>query len=88
MDKASSAIAAFDAGKFPSQQQINAFIDWFLNSPLSQIEPTSKGGELSEQGRIIVEDVRDLLTAYKQLGENKNGQALLVRNVFRRLLTS
>ena len=88
MDKASSVMAALDAGKFPSQQQINAFIDWFLNSPLSQIEPTSEGGELSEQGRIIVEDVRDLLTAYKQLGENKNGQALLVRNVFRRLLTS
>ena len=67
-------IAAFDAGKFPSQQQINAFIDWFLNSPLAQIEPTSDGGELSEQGQIIVNDIRNLLTAYKQLGEHQNSE--------------
>ena len=59
MDKASSVIAALDAGKLPSQEQIDEFIDWFLESPLSQIEPTSSGGELSEQGRIIVGDIRE-----------------------------
>ena len=73
MDKASSVIAAFDAGKLPSQQQINDFIDWFLNSGLSQVEPTSDQGELSQQGKVLVGDVRELLTAYKLAGEHKNG---------------
>ena len=73
MDKASSVIAALDAGKLPSQQQINAFIDWFLQSPLSQVEPSSQGGDLSEQGRVLVNDIRELLTAHKLLGDHKNG---------------
>ena len=81
MDKSSSVIAALDAGKIPSQQQINAFIDWFLQSPLSQVEPSPQGGDLSEQGRVLVNDIRDLLTAYKLLGEHKNGTCPL-RSIF------
>ena len=53
MNKASSVVAAFDAGKLPSQQQINSFIDWLLESALTQVEP-SEGGELSAQGRVLV----------------------------------
>ncbi|KAI0071485.1 hypothetical protein K474DRAFT_1668982 [Panus rudis PR-1116 ss-1] len=77
MDQASSIIAAFDAGKLPSQQQINAFIDWLLNSALTQVEPSSDGGELSAQGKTLVQDVRDLLNAYKLVGEHKNGDDLI-----------
>ena len=71
MNKASSVVAAFDAGKLPSQQQINSFIDWLLESALTQVEP-SEGGELSAQGRVLVQDIRDLLEAYKRVGEHKN----------------
>ena len=71
MNKASSVVAAFDAGKLPSQQQINSFIDWLLESALTQVEP-SEGGELSAQGRVLVQDIRDLLEAYKLVGEHKN----------------
>ncbi|CAL1703049.1 unnamed protein product [Somion occarium] len=77
MDKSTSVLAALDAGKFPSQQQINSFIDWLLNSALTQIEPTPDGGELSEQGKVLVQDVRHLLNAYKLLGDHKNGDNLI-----------
>jgi hypothetical protein len=73
MDKASSVIAALDAGKFPTQQQIDQFIDSVLKSGLTQVEPSSEYGELSEQGRTLIQDIRDILDAYKQLGDNKNG---------------
>lgn len=74
MDKASSVIAALDAGKLPTQEQINSFIDWFLDSQLSQVEPSQESGELSQQGRVLVGDIRELLTAYKLAGEHKNGK--------------
>ncbi|KAI0701974.1 hypothetical protein BC835DRAFT_1322062 [Cytidiella melzeri] len=77
MDKASSIIAALDAGKIPSQEQISQWIDWFLNSQLSQVEPSPEAGELSQQGKLLVGDVRDLLTAYKVAGEHKNGDNLI-----------
>ena len=74
MDKTSSIIAALDAGKLPSQEQISQWIDWFLDSQRSQVEPSSDSGELSQQGKALVGDVRDLLTAYKLAGEHKNGK--------------
>lgn len=74
MDKASSVIAALDAGKLPSQQQISSFIDWLHKSALTQVEPSSEGGELSAQGKVLVQDVRDLLDAYKLVGKHKNGK--------------
>jgi hypothetical protein len=78
MDKTSSIIAALNAGKLPSQEQTSQWIDWFLNSQLSQVEPSTDAGELSQQGRVLVSDVRDLMTAYKLAGEHKNGQFYLL----------
>lgn len=72
MDKTTSVLAALDAGKFPTQKQTNQFIDWLLNSALTQIEPIAEGGELSTEGKALVGDIRELLTAYKVAGKNKN----------------
>ncbi|KAI0795838.1 hypothetical protein C8Q75DRAFT_744066 [Abortiporus biennis] len=77
MDKSASVVAALDAGKFPSQQQINSFFDWLLNSALTQIEPSTDGGELSTEGKQLVNDIRELVTAYKILGEKMNGDNLI-----------
>ncbi len=75
MDKTTTILAALDAGKLPSQQQINAYLDWLLKSALTQVEPIaeSEGGELSAEGKAIIGDLRELLTAYKLVGEHKNG---------------
>ncbi|EPQ52477.1 hypothetical protein GLOTRDRAFT_64155 [Gloeophyllum trabeum ATCC 11539] len=73
MEKASSVIAAFDAGKMPSQKQISQFIDSVLKSGLVEVEPSEGSGELSKQGKVLAQDLRDVLEAYKKLGEDKNG---------------
>jgi hypothetical protein len=73
MDKATSITAALDAGKLPSTQQVNQFIDWLDKVGITSVEPASSG-HLSSQGRLLANRVRDVLDAYKQLGLNKNGE--------------
>lgn len=72
MDKATSVLAALDAGKLPDQEQVNQAIDWVLNSAIPELEPSGRG-ELSEQGKVIANGLRDVLQSYKQLGSAKNG---------------
>lgn len=72
MDKTTSVVAAFDAGKIPDQKQINAAIDWVLTNGIPEIEPEGSG-QLSAQGRVIANGMRDVLKSYKQLGSAKNG---------------
>ena len=76
MDQASSVIAALDAGKFPTQQQIDQFIDYALKGGLMQVEPSPEFGELSEQGRVLIQDIRDVLEAYKLIGDHKNSACI------------
>jgi hypothetical protein len=79
MDKASSIIAAFEAGKLPSTQQFNNFIEWLSDVGITQIEPTSDTA-LSSQGRVVANDLKLILDAYQQLGNDKNGIGLLFRS--------
>lgn len=72
MDKATSIVAAFEAGKLPSTQQFTHFID-FANSIVTQVEPRS----LTSKGRVLGEDVKNILKAYKLLAMNKNGDNIL-----------
>lgn len=71
MEKSSSVIAAFEAGKLPSTQQVNNFIDWLNDVGIAQVEPSAQG-ELSTQGRVLAQDLRAVLDAYKQFGQDKN----------------
>ncbi|KAH7926366.1 hypothetical protein BV22DRAFT_1009273 [Leucogyrophana mollusca] len=80
MDKASSVLAALDAGKLPTQLQINALIDWTLHNILDA-EGTLPG-TLSEPGKIIAKGSSDVLHAYKQFGTNKNGDNLLQQAIW------
>jgi hypothetical protein len=72
MDKSSSVFAAFEAGKLPSTQQFNSFIQWLSDVGITKAEPTADTA-LSAQGRVIANDLRQILDAYKQLANNKNG---------------
>ncbi|KAF5378126.1 hypothetical protein D9615_007578 [Tricholomella constricta] len=76
MDKATSVLGALDAGKLPTTQQINQFIDWLDKVGIASVEPRITG-DLSSQGRLLARRVRELLDAYKQLGINKNGDNIL-----------
>ncbi|KZV75074.1 hypothetical protein PENSPDRAFT_572201 [Peniophora sp. CONT] len=72
MDKATSVAAAFNAGKQPSQQQVDAWVDYALQGPLLQIEKSDAGGELSEDGKRLARDLRNIIETYKTYGEHKN----------------
>ncbi|KAL4065007.1 hypothetical protein V8B97DRAFT_1176036 [Scleroderma yunnanense] len=76
MDKLSSIIAAIDAGKLPTQQQINNYVDYTLSHIVAPLE-ADDSSKLSEPGRILAHDLRELLLPYKQLGTNKNNDNLL-----------
>lgn len=70
MDQTSSVIAALDAGKFPSQPQLNATIDWILLNVIPSDSPELD--KLTPPGRAVARGLADVLSAYKQLGSNKN----------------
>ncbi|KAI0319731.1 hypothetical protein OF83DRAFT_1240205 [Amylostereum chailletii] len=72
MDKASSVLAAINAGKQPTQQQTSAWIDRFLASPLIQIEGGDGGGLLSDNGKKLAQDIRSILEAYNTYAAHKN----------------
>ncbi|CAK5263337.1 unnamed protein product [Mycena citricolor] len=76
MDKTTSVLAAFDAGKLPSTQQIHAFTEWLRESVITAAEPSSED-PLSEQGRVFAGDVRGILEAYETLLKHKNGDNTL-----------
>ncbi|KAF8799376.1 hypothetical protein BYT27DRAFT_7227880 [Phlegmacium glaucopus] len=78
MDKTSSVIAAFEAGKLPSTQQFNSFIEWLSDVGITQVEPTA----LSSQGRVIADDLRQILDAYKKLANNKNADNVLQQAIW------
>jgi len=77
MDKATSVIAAFRAGKQPSQSQTNDWIGKLLQSEFIQVEKTDDVGELSQNGKKLARDLRAILEAFKAYGSHKNGTAFL-----------
>jgi hypothetical protein len=81
MDKSSSVLAALDAGKLPTTQQVNQFIDWLKDVGIARLEP-SQELELSTQGQILADDLRGVLDAYKQLGRDKNSDNILQQAIW------
>lgn len=72
MEKTTSVLGAFEAGKIPSQDQFNKAIDWLLSLALPNIKGTANAANLSQQGRLIADGLREVMEAYKILGTNKN----------------
>ena len=72
-----AVIGALDAGKLPSHQQVTSFIDVALNSDLLKVDGALSGGTLSANGQKIVQDVREILQAYKELGNETNSALTL-----------
>jgi len=66
-------IGALQAGKLPTQSQVNRAID-ALTSKTSVLSPDRRKGEgkLSENGRLILEDTRDILQKLKVWLDSKN----------------
>ncbi|KAJ7207906.1 hypothetical protein GGX14DRAFT_634371, partial [Mycena pura] len=80
MEKLVSVTAALDAGKIPSTEQLNAFIDWLTHSVIPAVQPSEE--TLSGQGRVLSADIRQILQSYRTLGANKNKDSLLQEAVW------
>ena len=73
MDKASSVVAAINAGKLPSTQQFNHFVNYLNEVGITQVEPDKDSAPLTAQGRLLADDLKQVLDAYKQFVNNNNG---------------
>jgi len=76
VDKFVDALAALEAGKVPSQDQISGFLQVLLKSELLK-EDRGKvvpgNGPTSKQGRKVLRGVKVLIQALLQFGMEKNG---------------
>ena len=72
-DKLAQLIAAFQAGKYPSQDQINKALRTLLASDLLKEANIQASGPLSAHGRRIMGDVRSFVQVLLTLGMEKNG---------------
>ncbi|KAF5340103.1 hypothetical protein D9758_013155 [Tetrapyrgos nigripes] len=73
MDKIIDVLAALEAGKIPSHQQVSQFFDYLNSTILSDVE----GKGFSQQGLLLASRARETLAAYQLLGEHKNKDNLL-----------
>ncbi|PFH47867.1 hypothetical protein AMATHDRAFT_151108 [Amanita thiersii Skay4041] len=76
MDKLTSVLAALEAGKMPTTQQLTCFVDWLNTVGITKVEP-AETGDLSSQGRILANDLRAVLESHKILANNKNEDNVL-----------
>ena len=81
VDKIIDILAAFNAGKLPSQAQLSRFLQILLSSELlrqdggseSIIGKATSVGPMSKDGRKVLNDVRNLVQSMLQFGLEKNG---------------
>jgi hypothetical protein len=72
MDRATSIAAALQAGKVPTTSQLSTAIDNLLKSDLLQVDSIAGSPQLTKHGKILAGDLREILTAYKELGTATN----------------
>ncbi|KAJ7641853.1 hypothetical protein FB45DRAFT_901162, partial [Roridomyces roridus] len=75
MERLSSLTAALDSGKLPSTQQIDAFFALFKGFAANTSD--CREAKLSVQGRILADDIVNLLNAYQQLNLSQNSDNIL-----------
>jgi hypothetical protein len=66
-------VAAINAGKLPSQAQLDHAARIVLNSGVLNVHDSSGPGTLSENWRQIIGDVREIIEATVEIGLQKNG---------------
>jgi hypothetical protein len=59
MDKVASLIAALDAGKLPSTEQLNSLDYWLTHSAIPAAQPSEL--VLSEQDQVLANDIREVI---------------------------
>ncbi|GJJ13345.1 hypothetical protein Clacol_007597 [Clathrus columnatus] len=80
MEYFATVLGALSAGKMPTQSQMNSWIDWTVRhiDGFSNVAEDPSGGRLSEHGRKLTEDFKQVLLAHKELGSKKNGKVAFI----------
>jgi hypothetical protein len=76
VDKIVDLLAALNAGKLPTQDQLSHSLQALLKSELLKEDKggvISGNGPMSKEGRKALGDIRDLVQAFLQFGLEKNG---------------
>ncbi|KAH9932567.1 uncharacterized protein B0H18DRAFT_1115809 [Fomitopsis serialis] len=73
VERLADVLAAFKAGKLPSQDQVTHALQRILKSPLLDADArVADYGSLSNTGREVITDMRDIAEAIVQFGLEKN----------------
>lgn len=75
LNKAVEVVAALKSGKYPSQDQVDSLLHWFLQSDILR---ESRYTRISEQGQQIIHDVHRLCSVLLVFGVEKNGTFLFL----------
>jgi hypothetical protein len=82
IDKFADVLAALHVGKLPSQDQTNAALRKLLRSDVLAVEGSKSArilgqgqqyGPLSERGKTVLKDFREVIESIVQFGMEKNG---------------
>ncbi|KAL7416019.1 hypothetical protein BDY24DRAFT_359249 [Mrakia frigida] len=68
-----SAVGALKAGKLPSHDQIDKLLSAALDSDILSLSISGRTGRLSEEGARVVKSLREVISAIRTVGEQKNG---------------
>ena len=77
-DKVADVAGALEAGRLPSQTQIDHAFRSLLNSDLLKVgsENTQLPPSLAKELVVIVDDVKDVIAAILEVGGEKNGSSV------------
>ncbi|KAL1740871.1 hypothetical protein HDZ31DRAFT_46598 [Schizophyllum fasciatum] len=77
-ERLADAIGALEAGKLPTQTQLDGLLSRLQSSSILAGDDQIQGsGPISRHGRQVLEDVREVMQALKQFGLDKNGDDIL-----------
>ena len=73
LEQLADAFAALRAGKLPSEAQSERILDAILKSGIFNVDHGDTSRALSERGRRVLHDAREVLVSIQALGRDKNG---------------
>ncbi|KAK0524726.1 hypothetical protein OC835_005839 [Tilletia horrida] len=71
-DKIAHVVAAFQAGKLPTQAQVNSFLERIKKSAVLKEGSYNRTGALSDQSARVVGDLKRVIDQVQRLGDQKN----------------
>lgn len=82
LEKVSECLGALTAGKLPSESQLEDILRVVLKNELLDDQVFGGYGPLSERGRQVLRDSREVVEAILQIGMEKNCKQILCTSIY------